>query len=70
MLFTLRLFLPVNLKSFNGTQILERSRDLWVIVLIGFSFKTMAHTLFMPIFFVLIAELMLSDSQRSLKNLQ
>ena len=69
-LFVIRLFSQNNSKISNVALFSERPNDLWIIVLIGFSIKSLSHYIFMPIFFVLIAELMLMNRQNSLKNFQ
>ena len=67
-LFAFRIF------SFQGTSHHNKSitpnpkRDLWILVLITFSIKSISHTLFMPIIFVLISQLIFSNQSNSLSK--
>jgi len=68
--FCIDLVLTWLVKSSVGVKRSDAASNLWIVVVIIFSFKSINHYLFIPIVFVIMAQMMFVNRRRYLENLQ
>lgn len=69
-LFLLRLFFFQDDKFRDEISLSGKSVGMWVLVLLVFSMKSLSHYMFMPIIFVLMAQMMFVNRRKSLEVFQ
>ena len=67
-IFSMRFFSILSSKSLREPGYSELASNLWIIVVLVFSFKSLAHYLFMPVVFVMMAQIMFVDRRVSLEK--